>query len=66
MTEIVKSIRYYRICMQGLPRASFKSHRWALVQTMTYYKHRKAMLKRNDLGFSHQFKSMVYNLWYRR
>lgn len=60
MTELVKSFRYYKMALNGLPLWSPQTHIWAVKATADYRKERMQILRDCELGYTHQLRN-----WYR-
>lgn len=60
MTEIVKSLRMYKMCITGLPFNNTRTHMWAFRTTWAYRRSRTSILRENELGYTHQVKNAIF------
>ena len=62
MTELIKSMRMYRVCVKGLPRYSLSTHLFAVRTVLAYRENRVKIMRENQLGYSHQLRNLVIKM----
>ena len=60
--ELVRAYKFLTMARQGLSPYSLRANRWALQNTIAYYRHRKTLIKKERLGYSHQVVDLARTL----